>query len=265
MGTPKSAESNQQKRGIFLKSFKERKPPVLGIPPNLIVRNSTLISAPKPPPPGEIFWVDPKSRTRRKISPPEEQPPKLIWGSLRFLVWKPPNPPPSPSYTHYQYSGGWGFLHSNNREKKNLKLSKKGLWQRLCRKKHISSRAWSLRQERKKERKKEVTLVLVFEIPSRYVSVINCAPLITVSGLLSPSGLKSGGSFMSRKQKKSSQDPPPKKETSNNWVKIHPQRKKQPTTDQMDKSDPREKYLCEPVRKPREIETCDKSEFYRDM
>ena len=49
--------------------------------------------------------------------------------------------------------------------------------------------------------------------------------------------------FMSRKQNNSSQDPPPRKARSNIWSKKN--------------SDPRQKYLCEPVRRPREIETRD--------
>ena len=51
--------------------------------------------------------------------------------------------------------------------------------------------------------------------------------------------------FMSRKQKNSSQDPPTKKARSNIWSKK--------------KSDRRQKCLCEPVRRPREIETRVKS------
>jgi len=41
--------------------------------------------------------------------------------------------------------------------------------------------------------------------------------------------------------------------------KIHPQREKDPTSGQRDKSDARQKYLCEPAKKQREIETCEKS------
>jgi len=59
---------------------------VLGTPPNFIVRNSILNSTLKPPPPGGILWVDPKSRTGRKRTPPQEQPPILMLGSLGFLV-----------------------------------------------------------------------------------------------------------------------------------------------------------------------------------
>ena len=48
-------------------------------------------------------------------------------------------------------------------------------------------------------------------------------------------------------------------ENKRSRVKIHPQRKKDPTSGQRHKSDLKENDLCEPVRKPREIETCDKS------
>ena len=47
-----------QKWGLF----KGREPPVLGTPPNLIVRKS--------PKGGFLCWGDPKSRTRRKRNPP---------------------------------------------------------------------------------------------------------------------------------------------------------------------------------------------------
>jgi len=45
----------------------------------------------------------------------------------------------------------------------------------------------------------------------------------------------------------------------NKWilVKIHPHGKKDRTSGRRSKSDPRQKYLCEPARKSREIETCD--------
>jgi len=42
-------------------------------------------------------------------------------------------------------------------------------------------------------------------------------------------------------------------------VKIHPQGKKDSTSGQRNESDPRPKYLCEPVRRPRKIETRVKS------
>ena len=42
-------------------------------------------------------------------------------------------------------------------------------------------------------------------------------------------------------------------------VKIHVLRKNKPTSGQRNKSDSRTKYLDKPVRKPKEIETCDKS------
>jgi len=71
--------------------FKAREPPVLGSPPNLIVRNS--------PHGGFLRWGDPKSRTWRKRNPPSNPQNRSILGvvlqggdsSSRFLVWKPPN------------------------------------------------------------------------------------------------------------------------------------------------------------------------------
>jgi len=42
-------------------------------------------------------------------------------------------------------------------------------------------------------------------------------------------------------------------------VKIHLLRKNTPTSGQRNKSDPRTKYPFKPVRKPKEIETCDES------
>ena len=142
---------------------------------------SALSSTLNPPPPKGILCVDPKLRTLRKRTPPEELPPKLIWGSLGFLVWKPPNQPPRPWDTHYQYSGGGGFLQSNYRKKKNLQ-----------------------------------------SLTAHQSSVANCAPFMGHGIEISESfgtALRSGGSFMSRKQKISSQDPPPKEKRSNIWSK----------------------------------------------
>jgi len=42
-------------------------------------------------------------------------------------------------------------------------------------------------------------------------------------------------------------------------VQIHLLRKNKPTSGQRNKSDSKTKYLDKPVRKPKEIETCDKS------
>jgi len=81
------------------------------------------------------------------------------------------------------------------------------------------------------------------------ISAANCTPFMghgIVTVIFLGTALRSGDSCQ-QKQKQKSQD------------KIHLLRKNKPTSGQRNQSDPRTKYLVKSVRKPKEMETCDKS------
>jgi len=102
-------------------SFIGREPPVLGTPPNLIVSNS--------PQCGFICWGDAKTKPGGRGTPLQIKKDQF---SIKTLL-----------------------------SQKNLKWSKTGLWQRLYTQKKKSRRRLRLfHQERNKERKKEISLVL---------------------------------------------------------------------------------------------------------
>jgi len=98
--------------------------------------------------------VDPKSRTRRKRTPPEEPPPNLVWGSLGFVVLKPPNESPRPWDTHYQYSGG-GISYNQIIKNEKCKITEERFETKTFQKKTYF---FQESQPRKKERKKEKNL-----------------------------------------------------------------------------------------------------------
>ena len=108
------------------------------------------------PPPGWILWVDPKSRTRRKRTAREDQPPNLIWGSESLGVVCLETTHPTPMSLVYPLSvfRGKGFLQSNFRKKGKSKIIEERFETETFQKKYFSSRSLRISPERKKERKK---------------------------------------------------------------------------------------------------------------
>jgi len=146
-------------------------PPVLGSPPNLMVRKFKKfyswdqLELSTPPPRGEFFeWIPNQELGGR--GPPLKNHPQtwsgVLWGSL---FWNHPTNPHVLGIPTISILGE-GFLTIKLSKTKNVKLPKKGLRQRLSRKRHISSR--SLSQERKKEKKKKISLILSFEVPTPF-------------------------------------------------------------------------------------------------
>ena len=214
----------------------KREPPVPGTPLNLIVRI---------PHPGGNSLGGPQIKNLEKEDPPLKTTPKIDLGSFGVLGLEI-----TPPYPLSVFQGG-GFLQSNYRKKEKSKMIKERFVTKTFQKKtyffHWQESPSS--PSRTKERRKEISLVLFFatEIPTRSVAAANCAPFMghsTVTFESFRTALRSGVSCQENKKCR---------------VKIHPQRKKDPTSGQRNKSDPRQKYLCEPARNPREIETCHKS------
>jgi len=139
-GAEKWVLKRRELPGVCHREWKNT-PASLGNPLSVFNKNSTLN------PPGGILCVDRKSRTRRKRTPPEEQSPKLILGSLGFLVCKPPNQPPCPWVTPLSVFWGGGFL--------TMKLSKiikeRFVTKTFQKKTYFFRRSPSRKKERKKE------------------------------------------------------------------------------------------------------------------
>jgi len=202
-------------------------------------RNFIAVEGVNPPPPGGILWMDPKSSTRRKRTPPEEQPPKLIWGSLGFVGLKPPNHPTSLGYPLSIFWGG-DFLQSNYIFwKRKIQNYRRKVLDEDFPEKNVFLPGVSAKKERKKERKKSPCYFFLKSQHDKFQSQTAHHSFLTVSRPPSPSGLRCRVAVYSCQENKRS------------LVKIHPQWKKDRTSGQGNKSDPREKYMCKPVRKPR--------------
>jgi len=147
------------------------------------------------------------------MNPEEEDPPcrttpKLMWVSLGFL--ETTQPTPILFLITITISGG-GVSYNQIRKKETFKIIKetvssgnplpvfnknsslKGLWQRLLRKKQISSRGQGLRQERKKERMKKISRVLFLKSQDDKFQLLTAHhSWVTVSRPPLTSGLRCG-------------------------------------------------------------------------
>ena len=229
-------------------NIKIREPPVIGTPLNLIIRNSSLKFAFKPPREEFFGWIPDRESGGR--GPPLKNNPQNWCGVLWVSLFG--NHPTNPNVLGIPTISipGWGVSDNQIIEKllkKNIhdfflkKALSKIIKERLVTKAFQKKRyVFQESPSRKKERKKSPWYFFFKSQNAKILSLIAHHSWVTVSRPLFTSGLRCGVVIHSCRENKESR------------VKIRPSKRKNPASSQRNKSDLRENYLRKPVRKQRQ-------------